>query len=1381
MNDKKKNNDNIPVINNTIDLPEPSMKLYLTSSDSIEKTGLSARSHNALRRAGVHTIDEMLALDNEQMRKIKNLGAISIDEIEQMQKRINAGGCFGFIDKDSVDTIGEEHDEEPAIFIDSSGMQFYDIPLKDLQLSYRANRILTEAGYDYASKLLDVTAEQLLMLPNMGKESVYETLSKIADLKFVEATDSDEHYILAEKNCAEFISSFISHIPAYAGELYGVLLPAFRVALENNTSVDFEALYKTPILRKLVTNKIIATIKDCFFGVRAEDIFSLLPDTLISANSMNAILQELSADGIICIDQMINLRRPSLWEYVDSIPDERQRETLKLRLQGHTLEEIGIAQLGVTRERVRQIIQKCLRNKHVTIEEDKYLSLVEKYAFSKEDFLVSFDAAESVYIYLMLVIDKVGELSLEQLLEDTEYPVELRKGVKRAVYRNYFTIGGARVLKRRTELADYVVHTYFHDEAPFDVFLERYNAVLLNLDLAEDSQFTINRASYQNRLADADNVLWKYPSRFRFYDMIGRDFTALLNGLDLSQYVDVELSSLKIFRSHPELMEEYDIRDEYELHNLLKKLHNKNNLGDIAFPRMPTIRFGKVDRDNQVLELLLHLAPVDVSDFCAAYEEEYGVLARTVAGSHISCIDEYRDSNNIFDISSEPLPAEQMKRMQKIAPDDYYNISTITHLYLNEFPDASPDMINSYTLKSLGFKVYSSYVIRDSYASAMKYFRHILTADDIIDAREFPSTLTLQKSYASELCGLKSRYEIIEFEPQQYINRRRLEGMGISALDIEDYCDKVSQFVQPYDYFTIHSLRRQGFTHSMDALDFGDWFFASLLTEDRERYHYQRMGGTKVFCQSSDQFIMEDFFEFIVEKYGNLDIGEFVQILKNEFDVSVDKHKIVEVISNSPMYYDRVMGRIHKCNDAYDELNNYDDKKKAVGIIATKFKNGFRMSSNIDFERFMDYYSLEYGEHFTYTSDNLYALLINDAVIFDDRAYVYSDEIAYSVREFLKKMEFPCISTSTFFENYSAELYTYNIFSIDMLELFIERYFRDIYCKRDYIYLNADTTPTDLVRNAFKEQEVWSLSELHGRIPYLKTDTIRQILNRSEYLRIDTGVFMHMDSMKLPENEGEKVAGFISDRLKSEDYIIVKQLDLSSFELLNPHCSLSIITNAVFDQFLSDQYKLNGQLITRKGTRLSVLEILEHYCRESDTVSFEELKDFEATFDPDGRTHSACITAGHNTMVRVSAALFVADSRINFDVDGIDNAISLYCSDNFLPLQSVIDFSLFPYTGYPWNHFLLESYVRRFSHVFKYDVRADNSANIGVIVRKSFAYSGYDDVLALALAKSTITLNDKKAVGDYLFDNGYIGWRNLGKAETKIVQNARTLRERGAI
>ena len=44
-----------------------------------------------------------------------------------------------------------------------------------------------------------------------------------------------------------------------------------------------------------------------------------------------------------------------------------------------------------------------------------------------------------------------------------------------------------------------------------------------------------------------------------------------LTALELTKYKNIEYSSLKIFRDNLDLMKEYDVQDEYELHNLLKK------------------------------------------------------------------------------------------------------------------------------------------------------------------------------------------------------------------------------------------------------------------------------------------------------------------------------------------------------------------------------------------------------------------------------------------------------------------------------------------------------------------------------------------------------------------------------------------------------------------------------------------------------------------------------------------------------------------------------------------------------------------------------------------------------------------------------------------
>ena len=51
------------------------------STISIDVIGLSVRSANALHRIGVHTVNDMLQYDSEQLPQVRNLGQKSVQEI----------------------------------------------------------------------------------------------------------------------------------------------------------------------------------------------------------------------------------------------------------------------------------------------------------------------------------------------------------------------------------------------------------------------------------------------------------------------------------------------------------------------------------------------------------------------------------------------------------------------------------------------------------------------------------------------------------------------------------------------------------------------------------------------------------------------------------------------------------------------------------------------------------------------------------------------------------------------------------------------------------------------------------------------------------------------------------------------------------------------------------------------------------------------------------------------------------------------------------------------------------------------------------------------------------------------------------------------------
>jgi len=892
--------------------------IYLTPEDIIESAGLSIRCNNALRRAGIYTIGDLLAHDRDKIPEIRNLGAKSINEIHAFLEKVSSdAGDVRIFSSDNERLSDMRIAEKPAVlFRDDNGVLRKDISLEELDLSVRSYNCLKNAGYDFASKLIGITEEVLLSINNLGRNSVIEILTKMATIYFPENSD-DLASISENFPCKAFVSEVTKTFALHGGKLYQELLPIFERADEEGKTVDLAEIFSVKILRDAIKSKIMAFLSTFTFGVDKAELMELFTDAIPDYTLIEAIIDEMESEGQIIVGNKIECRKMTILEYVQQIPNERSRDFFLKRLQGLTLEEIGSQFGGVTRERVRQIVAKCMKSKPGVIE-DKYIEVYSKYNFSLKDFTLAFGEDEIVYNYLTMVCDKREALPVEELLIDESFPAEIRRSAERIVYKNYITIDGERIYKSRSSLADYVARTYFRSEASFSDFVDYYNMVLEDLWLSDDFKFELNEGTYENRFNEHDNVLWKQGRRFRYYDIDNYDFLDFWQELSLEQYQNVEYSSYKFFRDHQELMHRYDIRDEYELHNLLKKLYRKNGFENINFGRMPMLEFGKADRNGQVLDMLVQLAPVAIQDFAVSYENEYGVHAATFMANFLKSFDEYFH-DGVYDISMPQLPNDQFIRMKDVLLEDYYEISDIKRIYQREFPNEAGGNINPYVLKTLGFSVFTSYAIKNTHISAASYFHMLLTKDDIFDTRNFPHGLSGKISYNSELYALKDKYEIVEYEPYCYINIRRLNSIGVTAGHLKEYCDDVAQYVNIGEYFTIASLNTTGFSHNLDNLGFGEVFYSSILLEDTKRFSYQRMGGTKLFRRGTMEASLKGLLEFIVGRKTSIDIYELTELLVDKYGINIERYKIISTVENSPLYYDSIMEKVYIDYDTYFE------------------------------------------------------------------------------------------------------------------------------------------------------------------------------------------------------------------------------------------------------------------------------------------------------------------------------------------------------------------------------------------------------------------------------------------------------------------------------
>jgi hypothetical protein len=436
----------------------------------------------------------------------------------------------------------------------------------------------------------------------------------------------------------------------------------------------------------------------------------------------------------------------------------------------------------------------------------------------------------------------------------------------------------------------------------------------------EESLKVLDRG-YENRIRNNMNILWKPGRKFRYFNILEYDFTELLETLNLNQYENEEYSSLKFFKMYPNLMELYDIHDEYELHNLLKKICSEDKYPKIKFNRMPTIEFGTVDRERQVRDFLSLLSPISKQDFIKEYEDYYGVDSKTFAVNYLFYIEKYY-CNGVYDIKFEEYDENILSNIKNLLSEELYTVQEVKEKLKKAFLDYNGELLNPILLRKLDYKISGGYIFKNNYSSASNYFFQLLQKDEIIKLDNISLRIKNLPMFVLQVYKLKEDYDIIEFLPNYFIKFSKLEKLGITKEDLKQYCLDVLSFIGKNKYFTLFSLKKEGFYHKLDDLGFEDYFYTSILIEDRERISYKRIGKNKLMHSSNEGSSFEIFLENIVYQQEKLyiEIYELNDLLKEKYNLQFNISELINSIKNTSMHYDPVSKTVFADYEIYYEV-----------------------------------------------------------------------------------------------------------------------------------------------------------------------------------------------------------------------------------------------------------------------------------------------------------------------------------------------------------------------------------------------------------------------------------------------------------------------------
>lgn len=478
---------------------------------------------------------------------------------------------------------------------------------------------------------------------------------------------------------------------------------------------------------------------------------------------------------------------------------------------------------------------------------------------------------------------------------------------------------------------------------------------------------------------------------------------------------------------------------------------------------------------------------------------------------------------------------------------------------------------------------------------------------------------------------------------------------------------------------------------------------------------------------------------------------------------------------------------VSEANNIYNKSKNVDEK--VLTILVKKFSKGYRLNSPIARKRFAMYYSEEYGKNLEILDEQMDKKISEVGIIYNDMVYIPDSMIDENTRrslfdyietQFANDIE--CIYYDSLFERFDQQFLGQTMVDGEMLHCYLEYYnventyhFYELYFSKE-AFANID----------INEKVVDYVKAQGGRVTEDEIVAAFSHIPRKKVIEAFTGNYktlvlssmktrFHIDNFQLEDIDKTAIVDFLSKEIASMHYVTFSEL-FKEMKIIAPRI---IENNIQFTQtgirsalssLLADKFHFVGGFISNHDNPVCAYDAFSSMGRDRDSFNIEEVeimaKDFNVPIN---------FEALAENNIRVSEDMFVSKNSITFDTELVDMAITRFCQNEFVGISKVNTFTAFPECGYRWTPYLLESYLYSYSKMFILKHKSFNKTSVaGAIVRKTSRFTGYLDIMAMALANADIPLDEKSSL-NFLAQNGYIERRRLNTID-EIIRKAEKMK-----
>lgn len=546
----------------------------------------------------------------------------------------------------------------------------------------------------------------------------------------------------------------------------------------------------------------------------------------------------------------------------------------------------------------------------------------------------------------------------------------------------------------------------------------------------------------------------------------------------------------------------------------------------------------------------------------------------------------------------------------------------------------------------------------------------------------------------------------------------------------------------------------------------------------------------------TDLFLIEDTnkIQKVLEKLLKVPAFRKLNVKQhNRFRVAVSKLIIYRSGLGTVTAYTQpdVKVSIIKASEPIENLQSIPEETRIhyAEILSECFgENGYQPGRAIFRGRFKRFYAEKYGCDPAETDERIDEIMSmigtkRDGKIFPEQDNGHNNLIIEIIEDILSAFDSgaTAVYLEAVYDKYQKQLAdNLHIYNQDALTSLLMSHangqyiLRHSFLTKNGFNANAQEDLLQIMKTFQQPQDYDAIHEKAWFLPYERMKTI--LASTASIVNVAAGTYFYAPNLPVSIDELAHLSSLINEELSNHDYII----DACLMQLIAEKCpSIAINTDGYttyglrncLGYILRDQFAFNGPIITIKDKTLSVADVFAEFAKEHEALSIDELSNLSNEMNSGIYWDSVL-----NEMIRVSATDLVRKNQIKFDVEAIDGILEGMCPGDYVPLPEVNLFLYFPNVGYPWNSYLLESYLFGYSRRFRLLHSSFIKTGVyGAMVRKEANIPDYRSLIVDALSRSN-ALDSTKMALQYIVDKGYQQRRRYEGIEM-VLQEAKLIKE----